>query len=138
MKAKLVLDQDVHVAAAAEKPGYVDKIRWVARKGYKRPVAIYPKGTEFDGDHALFLCSTGQAHPSDEECLKATGKTEPELRAIQAAYHLTQHGYNKQDDRDLALAGVILGYDEEGKPIPGPNWAQYQSAVAADEQDDEI
>jgi len=151
MKCKTVLELEC-VIDDRTPPDYLKKFQFRAIKGNPNPVTVWPVGTEFGDEltpvivpghgglmpHALFMCLVGQAHPSDEECLQATGKTEADLRTIQAAYHLAHHGYHKQQDHQLALQGVILGYDAEGKPIPGPNWEQYQKAKTELEQEDEI
>jgi hypothetical protein len=153
MKCKTVLELGCVIDERTPE-SYRPKFVFKAVKGNLTPVTVWPVGTEFGDEqppvtvkqdnegtvipHSLFMCLIGQAHPSDAECLQATGKTEAELRAIQAAYHLAHTGYHKKQDHELAMQGVILGYDAEGKPIPGPNWEQYQKAKEELEKEDEI
>ena len=153
MKCKLVLDVEAVINERAPQP-YLKKFVFKNIKGRPEPVTVFPEGTEFGDEdppvmvqqdnpgngipHALFMCLIGQAHPSDAECLQATGKTEQELRAIQASYFMTHNGYHRKQDHELAMTGVILGFDEKGEPIPGPNWDSYQKAKEAAEKDDEI
>lgn len=151
MKSKLVLNVECVINERAPK-AYLNKFSYVPVKGRPEPVTMFLEGTEFGDEvppvivpghdgmtHAVFMCHTGQAHPSDVECLEATGKTEEELRAIQASYFLTVNGFNKPADQKLAMEGVILGMDPKtGEPIPGPNWESYQKAKAELEKDDDI
>jgi hypothetical protein len=43
-------------------------------------------------------------------------------------YKMSSLGINSPEDRALYRAGVIEGYDETLKYIPGPNWDAYQKA----------
>ena len=151
MKCKTVLDIECVIDERCPQ-SYLGKYTFKAIKGNREPVTIWPEGTEFGDEdppvlvpghngmsHALFMCVVGQAHPSDAECLAATGKTEEELRAIQASYFLTANGYHRPADHKLAMEGVILGVDPKtGEPIPGPHWEAYQKAKAELEKDDEL
>ena len=141
MKARLVLDQGADPSKATAEQR--EKIRFVPSKDKrKKVVPIYPKGTIFEGEQAIFLCKTGQAAPADEECRLAVGMTEAESERQQEEYLMDSLGINDRDDRELFKAGVIKGYrGANHEYIPGPNWESYQQALAESElldDDDEI
>ena len=119
MRAKLVLDQFANPDKAAGP--LKERIQYV-RSGGAKMVAIFPKGTEFDGQHALDMCKRGQAEPVDEECTTALGMTAEERRERQLEYSMDALGINRKEDRKLFEARVILGYDKELNYIPGPKW----------------
>lgn len=133
MKSALVLDQDADLSTLPE--AYRDKIAFRTNKHGKR-VALFPKGTEFEGDHAVLLCRTGQAEPIDDECAAAVGKTAAQLKSTQLDYLMNTLGINDKGDRELYRAGVILGYDDKLQYIPGPNWEKYQTAKKQGQEDD--
>lgn len=131
MKAKLVLDQGCNPATA---PEYLrNQIKFRMAGGGNR-VAYYPKGTEFEGEQAVALCRTGQAEPTDGECAKAVGKSPEELQRIQQNYEMESKGIVSDEDKELYLAGVIVGF-KDGEYVPGPRWDEYQAEVAKDDDD---
>lgn len=136
MKAALVLDEEADLTSMTEE--YLPKVTFVARKGRKDPVAIYPKGTVFEGEHAVLLVQNGQAQPIDDECAKACGMSTGAIAAQQVEYQMASLGINSKKDKDLYRGGVILGYDENLKYIPGPNWDAYQAAIKAEDAKDDI
>lgn len=128
MKAVLNLDQGADMSVLP--PEYQDKIRF-----YPDRSAYFPKGTEFEGDHALELCKTGQASPADDECSKALGRSPAQQRIDARKYLAAVAGIKGAKDMELFMAGVIEGYDkgttdEEPKYLPGPNWDKWQEAKA--------
>ena len=125
MKAKLLTTHFADMSTMTEEQR--TKVRFAKQEDGKR-VAIYPKGTEFEGDQALALCRNGQAAPYDQECTDALGMTADQLAALQINYQMDALGINKPEDRDLFRAGVIAGYSKGGAYIPGPNWSAYQDA----------
>lgn len=136
MKSRLVLDQDADVTTATE--AYRKKIRYVARDGRKGPVAIYPKDTEFDGEHAVLLVKTGQAVPVDDECRKACGMSADQIDAQQVNYQMDSIGIHDPEAREMYRGGIISGIDPEtGEYIPGPAWESYHAAIKALEDEDE-
>lgn len=126
MKAVLALDQFCDVSKVTEENRH--KIKWVKERP-NRIVAIYPKGTEFEGEMAIQLCRTGQATPSDEECAKELGLTQAQIDSLQVDYRMNSLGIHRKEDRELYRAGVILGYDKDLNYIPGPNWDAYMQAI---------
>jgi len=127
MKSALVLDQFCDVSKLTDemrpfiawKPGHNGKLD-----------AIFPKGTVFEGEQAVFLCRTGQATPIDDECAKKLGWSPDRLKHQQDEYQMNVLGINRKEDRELWKAGVITGYDSKLRYIPGPNWDKYQEAKA--------
>lgn len=134
MKSKLVLQQEADMATLF--PGDADKIRFVKSRSGKA-IAVFPAGTEFDGDRALFLCKTGQASPSDEECAKELGLSQAQIDSLQMDYRMTDLGIHRKEDRELYRAGVITGYDSDLNYIPGPNWEAYQDAIEAENSEED-
>lgn len=125
MKAKLVTTHFADMSTMTE--DQKTKVRFAKMEDGKR-VAIYPAGTEFEGDHAVTLCRNGQATPSDQECSESLGLSEEQLTDLQLNYKMDSLGINKAEDRELFRAGVIAGYGKGGTYLPGPNWAAYQEA----------
>lgn len=129
MKARLNLDQFADITKVTE--ANRDKLKFKpGRSSAGGPVSIayYPQGTEFEGDMALFLCRTGQASPSDDECAKALNLTQEQIESLRVEYTMNTLGINRKEDRALYRAGVILGYDEKLQYIKGPKWDEYQAA----------
>ena len=142
MKARLVLDQFADVTKCTEEQRA--KLKFQPHKHIKGKVdAIYPKGTEFEGEMAVFLCRTGQAAPIDAECAEAVGMSPEQATHQQTEYKMDNLGIHEKGDRELFRAGVITGYDADKQYLPGPNWEAYQEALAdsedlADELDEDI
>jgi hypothetical protein len=107
MKCKLVRDMPCH-----DKPAF--------------PNDMVPAGTELEDPRAYFLVGMGVAVPVDEEC---KAKCQPRSPEDEAA---ALHSYNRleagvaQEDFGAYDKGYMLGYDEDGKWIPGPNYEEYR------------
>lgn len=132
MKSALNLDQYADLASLP--PAYQSKIKFKTENG--KPVAYFPKGCEFDGEHALHLVKTGQASPIDEECAAACGMDANQLASKQMHYAAANVGIKGKKDLEMFLAGAITGYapgttDENPIYIHGPNWDAWQAAEAA-------
>lgn len=82
---------------------------------------IMPVGTEIDHADAYLLVQMGVAVPADEECELAAKMTPEKMRAAQYAYERTSRGIHP-GDFEAYDAGLMVGYDEQGKWIPGPNY----------------
>ena len=136
MKAKLVTDHFADMSTMTEEQR--TNVRFAKMEDGKR-VAIYAKGTEFEGEHALALCRNGQAAPSDDECIQALGMSAEQLASLQINYRMDDLGIQKPEDRELFRAGVIAGYGKGGVYLPGPNWDAYQEAKSiVDAEQDSI
>lgn len=137
MKARLVLEQFINPKNA---PAYLQPaIKYRFGKdtaGKTVPIAYIEAGTIIEGEQAVFMCKTGQCSPADDECAAAVGMTPDQIAAQQVEYKMNSLGINNDADRELYRAGVIMGYDKDLKPIPGPNWEAYQAAKAETEDED--
>lgn len=134
MKAVLNLDQ--HADLDTLPPEYQDKIEFIPTPGSQEPTAIFPKGTIFEGEHALQLCRTGQASPADDECAKAVGMTPLQIAMNNRKYAAAVAGIKGKRDLAMFMSGAIEGYgpgttDENPVYIHGPNWDKWQAAQEA-------
>lgn len=126
MKARLLLDQWVNpLTAPPEWEGQIVPVAFAGKIDWK-----IPEGMMIEGPQALFMCTTGQCEPMDEECMEALNIPEARRRVIQLNYKMSSLGINDKGDRELYRAGVIEGYDADLKYIPGKNWEAYQKAKA--------
>lgn len=80
-----------------------------------------PAGTEIDDPESFWLVRMGVAVPGDEECRKAAGMNDSQMSAAQRAYERVALGIHP-DDYERFDAGEIVGYDQDGRDIPGPNY----------------
>ncbi len=118
MKAKLI--RDARVAPGVED----DRIETRDGKRY------WPAGTVLEDARAYRLVQMGMAEPADDECTLRACMTTAEMKAAQVKQEMVGKGIHP-DDYQRYLDGEILGYDEDGADIPGPNY------VAADEDDED-
>jgi hypothetical protein len=119
MKAKLIRDGRVA-------PSAPDDERIEVRDG----VRYWPAGTVHDHPRAYRLVEMGMAEPADDECRLRACMTTEEMKAAQVKQELVGKGIHP-DDYQRYLDGEIIGYDEDGADIPGPNWVE-----DTDENDD--
>lgn len=85
-------------------------------------------GALVENPDAYMLVRLGVAVPFDDECKLAANMTNGQMDAAQAAHRRVSLGIHP-DDYAAFDAGQMLGYDEDGSWIPGPN--------AIEEDDDE-
>jgi len=119
MKAKLIRDARVT-------PGAPDDDRMEVRDG----VRYWPEGTVLEDRRAYRLVQMGMAEPADDECTLKACMTTAEMKAAQIKQEMVGKGIMPEDYQRY-LDGEILGYDEDGNDIPGPNY------IDPDEDDDE-
>lgn len=136
MKAKLVITHEADMSTMSEE--MKAKVRFAKNGESGKPIAIFPAGTEFEGDHAITLCKNGQAAPSDQECADALGMSSEKLLSLQVGYKMDTLGIHKTEDRELYRAGVISGFDANGNYKPGVNWDEYNKAKVSIAGGDEI
>ena len=79
-----------------------------------------PLGTELELPEAWQLVRRGAAVPADDECARRANMRPGAQLAAQRAQHRALLGIHP-DDFAAFDAGVMVGYDEHGQPIPGPN-----------------
>jgi hypothetical protein len=69
---------------------------------------------------AYLLVHAGMAVPEDDECRKACGMTDAQIAEVVKAQNAVSKGI-APEDYDKFHRGEILGYNEDGSYIPGPN-----------------
>jgi hypothetical protein len=127
MKARLLLDQWADITKVTEElRAKIVPVMFCGKLDWK-----FPEGTIFEGEQAVFMCRTGQCEPLDDECIEALNIPKDRRAVLQINYKMSSLGINSKEDRALYRAGVIEGYDEHLKYIPGPNWAAYMKAKEA-------
>ena len=81
----------------------------------------WPAGTVLDDPRAYLLVGCGVAEPADAECVARANKTSQEMASAQRKYEMFAKGI-QEEDYQRYLDGELIGYDAEGKDIPGPNY----------------
>lgn len=85
------------------------------------PDGVMPAGTLLcEAPDVLLWVRMGIAEPADEECARQQNQTREQWEAACRVYDKVSAGIAPEDYADFD-AGVIIGYDGEGNPIPGPN-----------------
>lgn len=111
--------------------------REVLRNGRMQKVPFWQLGTIIQHPMCFRLVQMGVAVPADEGCAQMAGmSSQQQVKAQHAAERLSKGIH--PDDFAAYDAGVMVGYDDQGEYIPGPNYHLYEKAKAeADEEDDE-
>jgi len=94
----------------------------------------YPAGTIVEDPRAHRLVQNGVAVPADAECTLACCMTTEEMKRAQVHQEMVLKGIQQQDYQRY-LDGEILGYDEDGEDIPGPNYQEDDGDEGADDPD---
>ena len=111
MKAKLIKDLD-----AAPSAGDDEQI-----KEREDGTRYWPEGSVIDNPRAFRLVQQGVATPEDDECTQRCSMTLQQMADAQLAQKRVAAGIHP-DDYAAFDAGLMTGYDEDGKHIPGPNY----------------
>lgn len=107
------------------------------RDGTERTVFYWPAGCVVEGPVAAHILACGIGLPFDDASAQEVQMTPDDFKRVQVQYDATLARI-KREDMDLFRAGAITGYDEEGRYIHGPNWAQHAATIDQDDdQDDE-
>ena len=85
------------------------------------PTGVIPAGSVIEHPDAFHLVRMGIAEPVDDECRLAADRTPGQLIAAQDAYAKVKAGIHP-DDFAAFDRGEMVGYDADGRPIPGPNF----------------
>ena len=109
MKAKLLKELDVSPRAKNAQIKTVDGRR------------VWPVDSIIDDPKAYRLVQMGVAEPADDECRKRAAMSPDEMKKAQSHQEMVAKGI-QPEDYERYQDGEILGYDEEGNDIPGPNW----------------
>ena len=100
--------------------------------GFGNPQTRLEKGAVIDHPHAYQLVGLGMCVPADDECALACGMDEKQMAAVIKAQDAVSKGIHPSDYAAF-YAGEMVGYDEHGNFIPGPN----ASTFGDDEEDDD-
>lgn len=79
-----------------------------------------PAGTVIDDPRCFELVLNGDATAADDECRAMDTRNAEQTEATLKARKRLADGIHP-DDFAAYEAGEMLGYDKDGKPIPGPN-----------------
>lgn len=94
---------------------------WLVKQCVRREGRLFaPPGTVYDDPSCYLLVLNGVATPADDECRAKDTRTPEQKAAAQVALKRLQLGIHP-DDFEAYAAGKMIGYDKDGKPIPGPN-----------------
>ena len=118
MKIKIIRS-DLGVAHHVDRSQFIDDINTV------NGVPFWKSGTvlEVDKRGAQLLVGNGDAEPADDEALAACPEWQSDRESVLLARDMLAKGI-EPDDRERYRNGEILGYDDEGNDIPGPNWKE--------------
>lgn len=89
--------------------------------GERLPNITLPVGHVVDHPEAYRLVRHGVANPLDDECRRWAGMTPEQIAAAQHAYRRVEKGIAPEDYAAFD-AGEMLGYDDDGEWVPGPNY----------------
>jgi len=120
VKAKLI--RPVQCAPSAE-TAFPDVEKLVAEAGMVGIVEgslYFPAGTVLESPDAFRLVQMGNAEPADDECRERANMTSEEMQAAQEHQEALVRGI-AYEDVDRFKRGEIVGRDEDGEYIPGPN-----------------
>lgn len=112
MKVKLVVESRVA-------PGAPDDPQMVEKDGKR----WWPVGSIIEDPRAYKLVALGVAEPADEECAQRVAMTPAQMKEAQRRQAMFSKGI-QPEDYDRYESGEILGYDENGEDIPGPNYQE--------------
>ncbi len=93
---------------------------------------VWPAGTVEEHPKAFWRVRMGDSEPADDECRLAAGMSTSEQKRATKHQGAVQKGIQPEDYQRY-FDGEILGYDENGDDIPGPNYIPPED----DEDDDD-
>ncbi len=97
------------------------------------PNGIIPAGTVLESEQIFKFVQHGAADPADEECRIRAGMDDAEIKLAKYRQRRLAAGIH-YDDIDAYDQGLMVGYDDDGKWIPGPN---AETAQPEDEYEEE-
>jgi len=106
------------------------------RDGTERPVFFWPSGCVVEGAVAEHILACGIGLPVDDASAKEVGMTPDDFKRVQVVYDATLARI-KHEDMDLFRAGAIIGYDDDGRYLRGPNWAQHAATIGEEDEDED-
>lgn len=99
------------------------------------PTGKIPAGTIIEHPKAWQLVRLGVAVPEDDECAKAANMTE---RQMQLAQRGARRSRIHPDDYEAFERGEMIGYYDDGTPIPGPNAATSEGGIILNVWDSDV
>lgn len=118
MKIKFVRS-DNGVAAAFDTPANADQIDRSSGQPYWKLGAV----VEVDRRGAQLLVGNGDCEPADLEAEEACKGWTSRRADVLLSREMLARAIDPED-RERFRNGEILGYDENGNDIPGPNWVE--------------
>lgn len=100
------------------------------------PDGKIPAETTIERHDIWRLVQMGVAVPADEECAKAAGMSDHQMKAAQYAHRRTAKGIHP-DDFEAYGTGQMDGYYPDGSPIPGPNATHSTGGLILDDDYDD-
>ncbi len=88
----------------------------------EHPDGTLPAGSIDSGPESWKLVVHGVAVPDDEECRLKVNMTPEQMAERQRTYSRLAAGIHP-DDWEAYDRGEMVGYDEKGRKIPGPNFS---------------
>jgi len=126
MKCRYLID------VREDRPQYWDHEGVVQRED---GVHVWPAGTEEEHPNAWKRVRMGDSEPADDECRLRAAMSTKDMENAQRHNGALQKGIESKDYQRF-FDGEILGYDENGDDIPGPNWIQRDEDDDSDDDDD--
>lgn len=94
------------------------------------PDGKIPAGTILEHPRSWKLVRMGVAESADDECTAKVDRTTAQLAEAQRA---ARRSRIHPDDYDAFEAGEMIGYYDDGSPIPGPNATETEGGILLDE-----
>ena len=118
MKIKFVRS-DNGVAAAYDTPEYAEQIDRSSGQPFWKLGAV----VSVERRGAQLLVGNGDCEPADEEAEQACKGWREKRPDVLLSREMLARAIDPED-RERFRNGEILGYDENGNDIPGPNWIE--------------
>lgn len=127
MKIKLIRE-DLGVAAAFDTEANAANI------DHSKTPPVWRVGVvvEVDNRGCQILVGNGDAEPADDEAEAACGDWRQKRESVLESREMLARAI-EPEDRDKYRRGEILGYDDDGNYIPGPNWKDVDEYTESDE-----
>lgn len=90
------------------------------------PDSKIPTGTILEDSDVYRLVRLGAAEPADDECQQAARMTAKKFQEAVIAQRRAAAGIHPEDFEKFD-AGEMVGYYNDGSPIPGPNASHFRN-----------
>jgi hypothetical protein len=99
------------------------------------PDGKIPVGTVVDHPDVWRLVRLGVAESEDDECAAKANMTTAQLAEVQRA---ARRSRIHPDDYDAFERGEMVGYYDDGSPVPGPNATRSEGGIILDGWDSDV